>query len=184
MMAVDYWLAARFLEPVEALRKSYEATIEKRGADAVLRMHIEDGAVELPDLFKPPELTEARAWYFMGTSIGFIREETAQGPVFAVFEDEKGMPFQQPEKLAVSRDGFYRGNIEERLGKLRNVARVIRDRATVQRQQEWKEKLNAAISRQTEIVHTETGGNTVAPVYREWLKLKDELERIWMEAAR
>lgn len=185
MMAVDYWLAARFLEPVATLRRSYEATIGLHGAEAVLRMHLEDAAAELPDLFKPPAvLKEARAWYFVGTNVGFARQDTASGKIFALFEDENGRAFQQPVELAVSVDGFCRGNIQDRLGKLRDAARTIMGRATPARKVAWGEKLTAAVEAETERIHTETGGNTVAPPYREWLGLKSEIERIWTEVTR
>lgn len=185
MMAVDYWMAARFLDPIATLRKSYEATIERHGAEAVLRMHIEDAAADLPDLFKPPAvLKEARAWYFIGTKIGFVRLDAASGKIFAVFEDENGRPFQQPVELAVSSDGFYRGNIQERLGKLRDATRTILGRMSKDRRHVWDESLRAAAEAETERVHKETGGNTVAPAYRDWLAMKDEIERIWMEVTR
>lgn len=185
MMAVDYWLAARYLEPVATLRQSYEATIERHGAEAVLRMHLEDAAADLPDLFKPSGfLKEARAWYFIGTKVGFARLDTASGRVFSVFEDENGRAFQQPVELAVSLDGFYRGNIQKRLEKMEDAARTIVGRATPQRNITWGEKLIAAIEAETERIHTETGGNTVAPAYREWLGLKSEIERIWTEVKR
>ena len=185
MMAVDYWMAARFLDPVAKLRESYEEMIELHGADAVLRMHVEEAAAELPDLFKPPVvLKEARAWYFIGTKIGFVRQDTATEKVFAVFEDENGRPFQRLVELAVSSAGFYRGNIQERLGKLRDAARTIMGRATPERKRDWDETLKAAIEAETERIHTETGGKSESPAYREWFDLKAEINRIWAEVAR
>ena len=178
-------MAARFLEPVATLRRSYEATIERHGPEAILRMHLEDAAADLPDLFKPSGfLKEARAWYFMCIKVGFARLDTESGKVFAVFEDENGRPFQQPVELAVSVDGFYLGNIQERLDKLRDAARTIVGRATPSRKTAWGEKLTTGIEAETERIHKETGGNTVAPNYREWLGIKAELERIWTEVTR
>ena len=136
-------------------------------------------------MFKAPAvLKEARAWYFIGTKIGFARLDAASGKIFAVFEDENGRAFQQPAELAVSIDGFYRGNIQGRMGTLRDAAQAIMGRATPARKLTWGEKLTAAIEAETERIHAETGGNTVAPAYREWLGLKSEIERIWTEVAR
>lgn len=113
MMAVDYWMAARLLEPIATLRDKYEATIERHGAEAVLRMHIEEAAAELPDLFPPDGiLLEAQAWYFIGTMVGFVKQEPnvkkavgfmrqdpESGRIFAVFEGEDGKRFDEPVEL-------------------------------------------------------------------------------------
>jgi hypothetical protein len=185
MMAVDYWMAARFLEPLQALKAKYESTIAAHGADAVLRMHIEDAAADLPDLFKPlPVLKEASAWLFIGEKTGFVREDGIGGKLFAVFEGEDKRAYQPPVEIAVSRDGFFKGDIYARLAKLRDAFRTIFERLSQEGRHAWGERLTAAINAETDRVHTETGGRSESAAYREWLELAEEIKRIWKEVAR
>jgi hypothetical protein len=185
MMAVDYWMAARFLEPLQTLKAKYEATLAREGAEGVLRMHVEAAAEHLPDLFKPlPVLKAARAWLFIGEKVGFIRQDADGGKMFVVFVGEDGRAYQPSLEIAVSRDGFFKGNVDARLAKLRNAFRTIYDRTSKERQRAWDEQLTAAINAEIDRIHAETGGKSESATYREWLELSEEIKRIWREAAR
>lgn len=185
MMAVDYWMAARFLEPLQTLKTIYEDTIAKEGAGAVLRMHVEAAAEHLPDLFKPPPiLKEAQAWLFIGEKTGFVRQDGDGGNVFVVFAGEDGRAYQPPMEIAVSKDGFFKGNVDARLAKLRDAFRTIYERASKERQRAWDGQLTAALNAETDRIHAETGGKSESAAYREWLELAEEIKRIWQEAAR
>lgn len=55
LLAVDYWMAARFFEVLKPLKSHYIDSLKGTGnfrrEDVVLRIHIDDQGPNLPDLF-------------------------------------------------------------------------------------------------------------------------------------